>query len=241
MRYAFIADIHANYDALLAVLAQIDAADVQATYCLGDLVGYGAEPSQCVRAVRERQILTVAGNHDFAVVGKLGTDYFNPDAQDSVHWTRSALTPEDCAYLGGLPLAHQEDSFAFTHGTFLDPAAFEYILTARDAELCFAAMPKPYAFVAHSHVPMTFFRNHESIGVTADPVFAASAGYRAIFNVGSVGQPRDANPSAAFVVFDSDARAIEVRRVAYDIDAAARKIFMAGLPPSNAYRLYLGR
>ena len=239
--YAFLADIHGNYEALEAVLNEVDEIGPDEVFCLGDIVGYGAEPKKCLDVLRERKIPCTAGNHDLAVVGTVSMDYFNPAAKESVLWTRETLSKEDLDYLAQMPFLLKKDGFAAAHGAFPEPEAFEYIMTISDAERSFDAIDTTFAFTGHSHVPMTFLRNGRDVSACMAESMHMTRASRAIVNVGSVGQPRDQNPMAAFAIFEPEVRSVSIRRVAYDVEGAAEKILEAGLPGMNAYRLLLGK
>ena len=241
MKIAVISDIHSNYDALSAVLKQIDALSPDAVYCAGDIVGYGAQPAECVRALRERGIPSVAGNHDFATAGITPVEYFNDDAQRSVAWTRAVLAADDIAYLRDLPLVLEQDDFLIFHGTLAEPESFNYILSLQEADAAFALLDRPIGFFGHSHAPLSFLRTGDAIVPTLSEELSLVGIPQALINVGSVGQPRDFNPLAAFAVCDLAARSVRLERVAYDIAAAAQKILDAGLPEASAQRLYQGR
>ncbi len=241
MLYAFIADIHGNRVALDAVMKHLDAVRPDRIFNLGDTVGYGAQPLECIGILRERAIPSVIGNHDQAAIGHLETTHFNFEAQASVEWTANMLTPEAKAYLQNLPLTLEDGVFCASHGSLTQPAAFEYILSLQDAAACFDAIEPRIAFIAHSHVPLTFMTDDRDIWVTMARRHELSQEVRAIVNVGSVGQPRDGNPRASYALYDSDAERVEIVRVRYDVDAAAEMIVGTGLPMTNAYRLFLGR
>ena len=241
MRHAFLADVHGNYEALQAVLGEIEKLSPDRVLCLGDLVGYGADPERCVEEIRDRKIPALMGNHDAAACGKLGTEYFNAEAYQSILWTRERLSEQARLCLAQLPLTDDREPFAAAHGTLANPGAFDYILTAQDAEACFSAHQRRLAFVGHSHSPVTFLLNGHRVSATLDSVVRVPEGARGIVNVGSVGQPRDGNPMAAFALLDTATCTIEIRRVPYDIEAAAEKIVKAGLPILNAWRLYVGQ
>ena len=240
MRYAILGDIHANYDALERVLTTLEAEAFDRMLCVGDVVGYGAEPGACIDRLRETESVVVAGNHDHAVLGRTPVAYFNPDARAAALWTRDHLSAEDKEYLERLPLIHEEDDFTLVHATLPGAKEFDYIQTEADVARFFESCGNRYCFVGHSHVPATFFSTDPLEG-TIQPVHEVPTGQRAIVNVGSVGQPRDENPHAAFALVDTDLGRVEIRRVAYDVDGAARKIMKAGLPERNAIRLHYGR
>jgi diadenosine tetraphosphatase ApaH/serine/threonine PP2A family protein phosphatase len=239
VRTAIFGDVHANLPALRAVLDAIGREDVGQVLCLGDLVGYGADPAPCVDLVRETGAIVVGGNHDLGAAGRLGLAYFNAAARSAIEWTRDVLRRDQVAWLATLPLLRAEGDVTLAHATLHDPAVFDYLVTPYDAWLSFRHLTTPLAFVGHSHVPVAFFEGN--------PVFAAHDerveidGRRVIANVGSVGQPRDGNPDASFGILDPEARLLTVRRVAYDVDAAARRIREVGLPGILADRLHLGR
>lgn len=239
MRYGILGDIHANLAALTAVLEALERAGAERYLCLGDIVGYGADAAACVRRVRELDPWIVAGNHDWAVAGRLGLDFFNAPARAAILWTRRALQPDEIAWLGSLELAATCDGISLAHGTLNDPAAFDYLQTPYDAYLSFQQLTTRLAFVGHSHIPITFFDGPAvTYSVEAQ---VALAGRRAIANVGSVGQPRDEDPRASCGVLDTERDTLEVLRVPYDIEETARRIRAAGLPPLLAERLRLGR
>jgi len=243
LRYCVLGDIHGNLEALEAVLADAEKQGVGRYLCVGDIVGYGANPSECVARSRELTSQIVAGNHDCAVVGRTDIDYFNFFAREAILWSAAQLSAEDKAFLGGLPLSLEVDGLLVVHATVHEPQLFGYIESALSARLSFDALKTDVAFVGHSHVPVTFFyeeRGHE-IWYTQDPEIPIGEFSKTIVNVGSVGQPRDDNPDAAYAIVDADERTVAIRRVAYDIETAKQKILDAGLPEVLAARLIMGR
>ncbi len=241
MRVALLADIHGNLEALLAVLDAVSRAEADVVLCLGDVVGYGAEPRECIEELRSRNICGVAGNHDFAVSGKCDLDYFNAEARESVLWTRSRLSGEDLEFLGGLPLVYEGPMFSAAHGSFAAPEAFDYVLTPLDARVSFGSLGRPWGFFGHSHIPVSFVLNGDEIRASEEDLISLPPGAAALVNVGSVGQPRDFDARACFALFDGEKGTVELVRVEYEVEKAAGKIVGAGLPARNAYRLYLGR
>lgn len=239
MRYGILGDIHGNYDALEAVISDIEKEKIDKLLCVGDIVGYGAEPSKCIETVRRLNCKTVAGNHDYAVTGKLGLECFNDDAREGVIWTREHLSDEDIEYLANLPIIIEEDGFTLVHGTLHYPELFGYILNYHDAELCFKAMHCRLCFMGHSHIPVTFFCG-EMLSYSTGRRIALQNANKFLVNVGSVGQPRDHNPKATYVIYDVEDKTIRVRRIDYDIESAAKKIRLFGLPIKNAERLKWG-
>lgn len=240
MRYAILSDIHGNGDALDAVLGALKDERIDKYVCLGDIVGYGAEPKRCIETVREMSVATVAGNHDFATIEKTNIEFFNAYAKEATYWTRRNLSDEDKQYLKELPLVTDVDDFTIVHGTLYSPALFDYIQTTFDAYLSLQVLKKQICFLGHSHVPITFFMS-DAITYSMDPRIELQEGMRVLVNVGSVGQPRDDNPKAAFAVYDNEEKVIEVKRVAYEVEAAARKIREAGLPEVLGERLKYGK
>lgn len=239
MRCAVIADVHGNYHALEAVLADIDQQGVDAILCLGDVIGYAARPKECVQAVRERATCVVAGNHDHGSVDKINLAYFNADARDAIEWTKEQLSQEELSWLAELPLTAQFEGMELVHSTPYYPEYFSYIQTLYDAALAFSKLQSDICFVGHSHVPITF--------VNSDPIdYFLVAEFelpdqKLLLNVGSVGQPRDLDCRACYALLDNDRRMAQLRRVTYDVTGAAEAIFAADLPATNAQRLFLGR
>lgn len=243
MRYAFLGDIHGNTEALEAVLGVIHAESIDKIVCLGDVVGYGAEPVKCVELIRGLNCDVIAGNHDWAAVGKVSIDCFNAYAKAAALWTREQLSQEHKDWILSLPLVLTYPDCAVAHGTFHQPEAFNYIQTVFDAQQSFEALKKLGArlgFLGHSHVPVGFF-DTDPITYTLDGDIPLDEDLAIMVNAGSVGQPRDENNKASFAILDTTTRQVSVRRIEYDIDAAANKIRRAGLPEILAARLYQGK
>jgi diadenosine tetraphosphatase ApaH/serine/threonine PP2A family protein phosphatase len=243
VRYAIFGDIHGNYEALDTVLTDIKAHECDKYVCMGDVVGYGAEPIRCLERIREEGCETIAGNHDWAAIERISIDFFNAYAKAAAIWTREMLSDEHKEWLSELPLSLTFDNCSMAHGTFHQPEAFNYIQTVFDAQLSFEAlknMGSTLGFLGHSHVPVGFF-DTDPITYTLDTEIPIDDEAAIIVNVGSVGQPRDENPKAAWALYDTEAKQITIRRLEYDIDAAAAKIRDAGLPEILAQRLYHGK
>jgi diadenosine tetraphosphatase ApaH/serine/threonine PP2A family protein phosphatase len=240
VRYGIFGDIHGNYDALEAVLERLDRAEVDERICLGDIVGYGAEPRECVARVRDLGGICLAGNHDHAAIGKLDIDFFNLYAREAAVWTRAALTADDRDYLAGLGFIEHLPGFAVVHGSLHGPEMFNYISTIFDADLSFEALDKPILFYGHTHIPLTFF-DTKPMTYTMDAEIPVGNGTRTLVNVGSVGQPRDEDPRACMAIYDDEVGVVTITRVEYDVERAARKIVDAGLPEALAVRLQLGK
>lgn len=240
MRYAIISDIHSNLEALDAVLEALKGERIDAYLSTGDVVGYGADPEACVAKMRALDPAIVAGNHDWAVAGRLSLDFFNAYAREAIEWTRGRLGADDTKWLGSLPLVRKTGDVTLVHATLNAPDNFDYLLTAYDAFLSLEVLETPVCFVGHSHVPVTFADNGR-VTFSFSSEFDLAAVRKAIVNAGSVGQPRDGNPHASYGIYDDEARRVEVRRVAYDVAGATSKILAAGLPQILAERLWVGK
>ena len=240
MLIGLVSDIHANLPALEAVLR--DMGEVERTLCLGDFVGYGPWPNECVAVLRERGTRAIAGNHDLAAVGVLSTEDFNPDAARAAAWTADQLSPETRKYLESLPPLDEVDGITLAHGSPREPV-WEYLLSTDAAAISFSQFSTALCIVGHSHVPCVFVAHPEqgAVGAYADPGTQLTlSGIRAIVNPGSVGQPRDRDPRAAYALYDSETASIEWRRVEYDVEVTQRHILDAGLPRYLADRLSRG-
>jgi diadenosine tetraphosphatase ApaH/serine/threonine PP2A family protein phosphatase len=233
MRTAIISDIHGNLEALEAVLASIQSEGSDRIICLGDIVGYGADPGPCVERIRAVSAMTVLGNHDAAAVDLAMADRFSSHAAAAILWTRSALSPEHLQYLRGLPLTHRESDAQYVHASPLEPALWNYIFDSIDARQALTAVERGLCFIGHTHMP-ALFRERRAQG----PLQREE---RAIINVGSVGQPRDGVPESCYGMFDDEAWTYRTVRVPYDVATAAKKIRESGLPSRLADRLFVGR
>lgn len=242
MRVLVISDIHANDTALQAVLQ--DAGSVDSTWCLGDLVGYGPDPNQVVDRLRSLRNLTcILGNHDAAVLRRMELEAFNGDARISLNWTETVLTRDNLNFMRTLiPEREINGSVTLAHGSPRDPI-WEYILNTLSARLNFAHFQTPFCLVGHSHIQSMFELDEVRDSVSAPPNRVGETvqlARRAILNPGSVGQPRDRDPRAAYAIFDPQRKTWEARRKEYDIAAVQERIRSAGLPPRHALRLAEG-
>lgn len=241
LRYGLFSDIHANLQALEAVLATFKREKIDQYICLGDIVGYGASPRECMRLVLECKSLIVAGNHDYAVAGKLNIDFFNPYAKEAVLWTREQLNDEEKQVLANFDLVQNiEETLTMVHGTLNFPEMFDYIQTSYDAHLSLEVLETPVCFFGHSHVPVAFFQG-QTISFSMKEEIPVDPERRTLVNVGSVGQPRDENPLACCAVYDDEIGKVWIHRVEYDIDTSIDKINKAGLPEILGERLRYGR
>ena len=240
-RYGLYSDIHGNLEALQSVFATLEKEGVQKFVCVGDIVGYGANPKECLQEVIKRESLIVAGNHDYAIAGKLNIDFFNPFAQEAVRWTRNKLSVENKEFLANLDLVQQmDDVLTLVHGSLNFPEMFDYIQTSYEARLSLEILETPVCFFGHSHVPVAFFQG-ETVTFSMDEEIPVDKERKVLVNVGSVGQPRDGNPFACCAVYDDVVGKVWIHRVEYDIDTAVGKIIHAGLPEVLGERLRFGK
>ena len=240
MRYAIVADIHANLAAFTAVLADIkQRGGAEEIWCLGDVVGYGPDPHQCIELLRQCNHVCIAGNHDWAAIGKISTSDFNPDAAAACRWTAKQLSPDDVKYLGSLPLVIEKDDFTLVHGSPREPI-WEYLLSISNAKENFGNFQTKFCLVGHSHVPLVFecdetgacFFNRFLLNIRL--VLGKN---RLIINPGGVGQPRDGDPRASYAIYDSDAKMVTLYRVPYDVSATQDKMMEHKLPLRLVARL----
>jgi diadenosine tetraphosphatase ApaH/serine/threonine PP2A family protein phosphatase len=243
MRYAILGDIHANETALHAVLEDVANIGVDRILCLGDLVGYGASPRATLQVLREIDAISIRGNHDEACCGLMESTFFNPSARAAATWTKDRLTSKEKQWLAELPLTIDLDECSLAHGTYDHAQEFRYLNSVDSALGSLKSMPRPICFVGHTHLPVVVVQTEhapESPSHTLSARIELADIRRAVVNPGSVGQPRDEDPRAAWGLFLPDEPSYELRRVEYDIEHEARKIRAAGLPSFLADRLHLG-
>jgi diadenosine tetraphosphatase ApaH/serine/threonine PP2A family protein phosphatase len=240
-RYAIVSDVHSNIEALDAALALIRDDDV--LLCLGDIVGYGPNPNECVEKISALATATVLGNHDVAAIDNYGLAYFNPAAREAMRWTQRVLSADNTSWLNSLGYEYRLPEFLLVHGA--PKNYFEYILDKAGAARAFAATDAPVIFIGHTHIAEYYALSpdgaiaHKHLQNGGEFVLAPQTRY--IVNVGSVGQPRDLNPRASFGFFDSEARSVSIVRFDYPIARVQEKIVSAHLPQALARRLLVGR
>jgi predicted phosphodiesterase len=241
MRILVISDIHANLSALDAVLEA--AGKFDAAWCLGDLVGYGPDPNECVARVRQLPgLICIIGNHDAAALQQIEDDAFNPEARTAILWTRQALTESAISYLNSLPETARNTQVTMSHGSPRHPV-WEYLLDIRTATLSFDYFTTPCCFVGHTHLPVIYsLEKGAQFARLVIPEFEQTINLapRMILNPGSVGQPRDRDPRASFAIYDTEANTWVVHRAAYDIPAVQARMVKAGLPDRHIQRLSAG-
>lgn len=240
-----MADVHSNLAALEAVLADVDWKAISQVWYLGDLVGYGPDPNECIARVRALPVpvQVLAGNHDWAAIGQMDVSLFNPHARAAALWTRRRLTPENAAYLASLPIRLTFGDFTLVHGSPRQPV-WEYIQHPFEAQANFAHFATRFCLVSHTHVPVIFYEGEEAQPFI--PTFPRTAcswppeGKRAIVNCGSIGQPRDGDPRACYMSIDLEERSFEYRRLPYPIALTQKRMREAGLPEMLIARLDYG-
>lgn len=244
MRYVVFSDVHGNLDALDAVLQHAGAGAVDRFLCLGDVVGYGANPNECVeRLLSLDSCVCLKGNHDAAVVDVAERTFFHEVALEGIRFTENNLTDANTEFLANLPYVFAEgERLLAVHASPFRPEEWEYVLDQAGARRAFDAMgDRRVAFIGHSHAPVIFCDDgFAERFVPGERKVLDTERYRYVINVGSVGQPRDGNPDASYVLYDDDARWVKIYRVQYDREKAAEKILKAGLPPVLAERLLVG-
>jgi predicted phosphodiesterase len=240
MKYAIIADIHGNLEALQTILKDAEAQRPTHYVCLGDVVGYNANPKECLKIIRDMNIPCVKGNHDEYCSAEVGLEGFNPAAAEAVEWTRQQLDETDRAWLRDLKYMRMVTSFSIVHATLDVPQRWGYVFDKLAAAASFTYQNTAVCFFGHTHVPVAFMRDTVVRGGTYSK-FKVEPGKKYFVNVGAVGQPRDNNPKSAYVIYDMNEGTIELRRLDYDIATAQKKILAAGLPERLAERLAYGR
>jgi diadenosine tetraphosphatase ApaH/serine/threonine PP2A family protein phosphatase len=241
MRILILSDIHANLTALDAVLT--DAGVVDAVWCLGDLVGYGPDPNECIQRIRELpSLLCILGNHDAAALSQIDVTTFNPEARQALQWTQGMLSDSSVAFLKSLPERINRDRVTLVHGSPRQPV-WEYLLDTYNATRSFEYFESPFCFVGHTHLPIVYHLYdssrlaHLSI---PEPNTCLSLSPRTIVNPGSVGQPRDRDPRAAYAIYEPESSTWDYHRVIYDIRAVQRRMKALGLPERHIQRLESG-
>jgi predicted phosphodiesterase len=238
MRILILSDIHANLTALETVLA--DAGEIDAAWCLGDLVGYGPDPNECIALVSTLPgLVCVLGNHDAATLERIDASTFNPEAQQAIQWTQTTLTPGSQTFLQGLPEKMEVDGVTLAHGSPRQPV-WEYLLDPHNATRSFAHFQTPFCFVGHTHLPVIYHlgdKQRMARMYLPEAEQRALLAPRAILNPGSVGQPRDRDPRAAYAIYDSEELSWHYHRIAYRVSEVQERMRAAGLPDRHIQRL----
>jgi predicted phosphodiesterase len=242
MNIAIFSDVHSNLPALEAVLKDMEAQGVDSKVCLGDVVGYNAEPAACLKKVREVCDCVIQGNHDQASATDMDLMDFNPLARAGIEYSRDHLSEPDRRYLRELPLVRVADGWTCVHASLYEPAEWVYVTSPLEAALHFHEQTTPIAFCGHTHRPMIWFVDDAGeIGIAKSrEIIRLNKPRKYLVNVGSVGQVRDGDPRACYAIFDPETKAVRFRRVDYSVEDAQKKILAAALPPFLALRLQVG-
>lgn len=242
MRYGIFADVHSNIEALDAVIEAYRKESIDKYLCAGDLVGYAANPRECIGKIKALAELSVAGNHDRASIDLFSTDHFNPMAREAILWTRPNLQGQEKKYLASLDLTFKNKDLTLVHGSLDHPEEFDYITDNYTALKTFELLETDICFIGHSHVAGIFIKDkNEDLTYCEEDRLDLDKNNKYIVNVGSVGQPRDANPKAAYCIYDTDKRKVCIKRIDYDIEKTREKIIASGLPQYLGDRLLVGR
>ena len=242
MKAAIISDIHSNLEALQVVIKDIKKRRIKRIFCLGDLVGYGANPNECVELCMKEADVIIAGNHDWATIDKTSIATFNPIAAEAIRWTRNNIIRQNYKKLEGLKLTHKIKDLFLVHATPQKPEDWDYLFNLKEFQNQFFHFTGQVCFVGHSHIPAVVFQ--DANGYTdflRDNPFPLIKNRRFIINVGSVGQPRDLDPRASYAIYDGNRKYIEIVRLNYNILLAQQKILNSGLPELLADRLMVGK
>lgn len=243
MRYAIISDVHSNLEAFESVISEIRRESPAQILFLGDIVGYGPDPNECIEKIKEAADIVLIGNHDHAAIGLTDVSYFNTYARAAIEWTMSQLNDRERSYLSELPMTGEftSDDIFLVHATPRRPQDWNYIFTMEDIIENFECFTRKICLLGHSHIPVVIaMDNSGRLGVLKDEV-TIEEGHRYIINVGSVGQPRDGNPDAAYVIYDTQSSIVRIKRVSYDYHITQEKMKKAGLPDYLINRLATGR
>ncbi len=240
MRYAIFSDIHSNLEALEAVLEAYQKEGIDKYLCIGDVVGYGADPQTCIDKVNSVAMITVAGNHDWAVVDLFPPDNFNPLPKEAIFWTKKHLPENGKAFLRALKLIYVIENFVLVHGSLDNPQNFNYLTNVCDCAASFELLKSNVCFIGHTHVPGIFIQDKQGNSYYENQDYIEiEPQNKYIINVGSVGQPRDSNPAAVYCIYDTDKKQVQIKRIDYDVQTARKKIIEAGLPRFLGDRLIL--
>ncbi len=241
MKYVILSDIHSNYEALNTVLDYINKNLSDYSFiCLGDIIGYGPSPVECLDEIFSRTKKIVLGNHDAGVIGKTEIMYFNKYAKESIEWTRKQISRKHKSLLKKLNYSIEENGILFTHTDPSNPASWSYILSIYDAYEQFSNIENKISFIGHTHIPLVYEFNGEKVRINFDEIINIEENKRYIVNVGSIGQPRNGDNRASFVIFDTEFNNFEFVKLDYNISAVQKKILDNNLPDVLAKRLAEG-
>jgi len=242
MRIGIFSDVHANIEAMSAVIDAYKSERIDRYVCIGDVVGYGASPNECCDLIRKTAAYTILGNHDAAVAGRMDYSYYYDAARQALDLHARQLTPENMVWLRNLPYEVREGEVTFCHGSPVNLEEFEYIFSVEQATRCLDIWEElgMVTFIGHSHLCKSFALSPDGVHEVVADKFELRPGWKYIVSVGSVGQPRDYDPRASYVLYDTEKRLFEFRRVEYDVKTSAEKIFGSDLEPNFGHRLFIG-
>jgi len=240
MRYAIFGDIHGNLEALEVVLEKLAREKPDRYICIGDIIGYGADPTACMEKIKSLDCIRVAGNHDWAAAGLIDPDFFSSTARTAINWTITRLSGQDREILRQTKLIERIDHITISHANFYQPELFEYIQTNHELQAGFKYLETSLGVIGHSHIPIAYQLTRQPISRIIEPLIEIKPHSKTIVNVGSVGQPRDEDPRATYAIYDTIEGLLELKRVNYNVEKAGRKIIAAGLPQVLAERLKYG-
>lgn len=241
MRYGIFSDVHGNLEAFEVALKFYKKERIDKFIFNGDIVGYGANPKECISLLKSLKPICIAGNHDWAAADRFDLNYFNPYAKESLLWTREILSSREFNYLKTFFLIHKEGDFICVHGSLDNPAEFNYIIYTEDARRNFSYADKQILFTGHSHRREVFCLKDDQISYSKEEKIKISPNSKYIINEGSIGQPRDRDPRLSLCIYDSDDKVVILKRLEYNIKKAADKILNKGLPDILAMRLFQGQ
>ena len=241
MRYGLISDIHGNLEAFQAVIDALSKDRIDEYLCIGDGVGYGADPQSCIRRIKSlKPKVLIAGNHEWGVTGLLDLEYFNESAKKAILWTKALLNQDEIDYLKSFGLVYEGEALTLVHGTLESPERFHYIFNIDDAHPTINLMRTRLCFVGHTHRPGIFSYDNGKITHLMEMEVKIESDKKYIINIGSIGQPRDGDPRASYAIYDDEEKTVKIKRLEYDIKTAEGKILKKGLPANVAYRLAIG-
>jgi predicted phosphodiesterase len=242
MRCGIFSDIHSNLEATEAVVKAYKLEGIDIYLCLGDIVGYGGNPLECIQTVKDIAQVIIAGNHDWAVAGRVPLDYFNEWARQAVVWTQKRLDSDNRNFLATMRLSYENEDLVMVHGSLDKPEEFNYMTDTSRALRTFALMEKSICFLGHTHQAGIFIQDKRGrIDYQRQTNIKLEDEYRYIVDAGSVGQPRDGNNKASYCIYDTKKKEVSIKRVSYNIESAQEKILACGLPPFLATRLSVGK
>jgi len=240
MRYAIFSDVHGNLEAFNEVLSFYRKENIDKFIFLGDIVGYGANPNECISLLKDLDPIYVAGNHDWAAIDRLSLEYFNPYAKEAILWAKNKIKVSSLKLLNSFSLTFTGDDFFCVHGSPINPGKFSYVSNLDSATINFSGFKQKICFIGHSHKMEAYTLKQDKLSHSTQQIIKIDQKSKHIINVGSVGQPRDGDPRSCVGIYDTNRKIVKLKRLEYNIKKAAGKIIASGLPQRLAERLYQG-